>query len=656
MQTEYDTVVLGGTPGGIATAVRAAREGAETLLVTYNDHLGGMMTGGLSYTDTLMMKPRAKIFAEFRAAVREHYRDTFGPDSEDYAACEAGYIFEPHVAESVLDGLVEGETSLDLRWGYSLQSVERENREITSLTLQAFDSDETVTIAASVFADATYEGDLLATAGAEFRVGRESRSEFNEQFAGKLYTRTRGDRYYPQEAVGEGVNPDAPADRRGPLDTPPEKRQGPLDLVPHPAGISEIYPRSTGQGDDRIQAYSYRLCLTDDPENRVKPSMPDDYDPAEYTDSLEEIERVGFRAFMRLRYLPNDKADMNTADLPGENYDYPDADWEGREEIAQRHKSHILGLLYFLQNDDAVPDKVQSEANQWGLAADEFEDNDNFPFQLYVREARRLDGRYMFTENDARYADGLDRTPVHRDSIAVAEYPLDSHACQPDRQFGSHPEGHFYASQVTRPAHVPYRALLPQSIDNLLVPVPLSASHVGYGSLRLEPTWLHIGESAGYAAAIAVESDQDPADISVARLQRRLAENEMMLSFFNDVDVTDEEPWVPAVQYLGTRGFFGSYDAEPEEPLSRGVAEEWAATTADLLGDAPDELTDHARALQTGDESGSVTAEEFVAMLEHELSVNVPSTVDTVLEETDSVIDRGTACRLVYRLLRDRDS
>ncbi len=659
MTRKYSTVVLGGTPGGIAAAVRAAREGHVTLLVTYNQHLGGMMASGLSYTDTMMKKPRAPLFTEYRAAVREHYRSAFGPDSEHYAACEDGYIAEPHLTEELFDQLVTDEPNLDVLWASYPTSVERDGRLIDSVTVTSFGGDDRVTIDASVFIEATYEGDLLATAGVSYRLGRESRGTYDEQFAGELYTRTRDDRYYPQEAVGEGVDAAAPADRRGPLDTPPEKRQGSLDLVPHPAGISEIHPKSTGQGDHRIQAYSYRLCLTDDPENRIKPDRPSAYDRTEFQDALEEVERVGLRPFFRLRHLPNNKADLNTADLPGENYEYPEADWDRREEIAGRHRSHVLGLLYFLQNDAAVPDDVQEQANEWGLAADEFVENDNFPFQLYVREARRLDGRYTFTENDARHAPGLDRPPIHEDSIAVAEYPLDSHACKPDRQAGSHPEGHFFASQVTRPAHVPYRTVLPREVDNLLVAVPLSASHVGYGSIRLEPTWLHIGESVGYAAAIALDSDTTPADISIDRLQRTLAEDAVMLSFFNDVDINDDDPWVPAVQFLGTRGFFASYDAAPEEPVMAPVAEAWATTTAQLLGDELDDPTDRARTLMDDPDESPVSARSFTARLEtefdyYDVDIEVFDVLDTCGLADRSPIRRGEACQLVYHLLKDR--
>lgn len=658
MKDSYDTVVVGGTPGGIATAVRAAREGALTLLVTYNDHLGGMMTGGLSYTDTMMLKDRAPIFGEWRAAVREHYASTYGRDSETYARCEDGYIAEPHVGEAIFDSLVGDADGLEVAWRWYPTGVDRADRRLNAVTLQSFDDDQERTVRADSFVDATYEGDLVATAGVAYRIGRESRREYGEQFAGQLYTRTRGDRYYPQEAVGEGVDPSASPDRRGPLDTPPWKHQGTLDLLPHPAGISDIHPRSTGEGDDRIQAYNYRLCLTNDPANRRRPSEPAGYDRSEYEETLEEVTRVGFRGTLRLRYLPNDKADMNAADLPGANYDYPEADWERREAIADRHLSYAVGLLYFLQNDDAVPADVQEAAREWGIATDEWVDNDNLPFQLYIREARRLEGRSTFTENDARHAPGLDRTPVHDDGIAVAEYPLDSHACTADRQCGSHPEGHFFASQVTRPAHVPYGALLPRRVDNLLVPVPLSATHVGYGSIRLEPTWLHIGEAAGYAVAMAKETGVTPADVDVHRLQRRLAAEGVMLSFFNDSDVTDGAPWTEALQYLATKGWFDSFDARPEAPLERGVARQWARITAALaVGTTVEDPTERARRVGNAEDATPVQCDEFVELLREELGrrgvtdADVSGATERLEARRVGPIRRGIACAIAYDVL-----
>lgn len=651
MSEGYDVVVIGGTPGGIATAVRAAREGCETLLITYNKHLGGMMAGGLSYTDTLTMKARTPLLEEFVQRVHDHYKSEYGPESQQMTYCESGYIFEPHIAEQIFEDLVSAESALTVARGYHPSTVERTGRTLTEVHLNPFDEDDdSLTIAGDIFIEATYEGDLMATAGTDYRIGRESRAEFNEQFAGRIYTAARGDRYYPQEAVGNKED-SAPAERRGPLDVPLEKQQGHLDLIPHPAGLTEIYPKSTGKGDDAIQAYNYRLCLSNDPENRRLPEEPPEYNREDHLEALEEIEEGDLRSYLLLRYLPNNKADMNSADLPGQNHAYPEADWDRRNEIADRHRNHALGLLYFLQNDDTVSNDVQAEAREWGLARDEFTDNNNFPWQFYVRESRRLKGRKTFTENDARHAPRLERAPINEDSIAIAEYPLDSHACNEKRQAGSQPEGFFYASQVTRPAQVSYGTMLPQDIDNLLVPVPLSATHVAYGTIRLEPTWLHIGESAGVAAALAHRKNTTPADIDRNHLQQTLVETGIMLSFFNEFDMETDESWVPAIQYLGTKGYFSSYDARPKDPLKAETAELWVERTANILAGKAISKTDFARLLP-GDDHDSETLEhdDFVNILDEEIG-HIGSD-NTSLRDTESEkLTRSHACEIIYDIL-----
>lgn len=650
-EERYAVVVAGGTPGGIAAGVRAAREGHETLLVPYDDHLGGMMASGLSYSDTLTTKERAPILEDFVGAVRDHYRSEYGVESDQYAACESGYVFEPSVAESILSDLVADEPAIEVSEPAHPASAQRSGSLVESVTFEPFDDGDRRAVAAAVFVDATYEGDLAAAAGAPWRVGREGRREYGEQFAGRLFTGARGDRYYPRAAVGPG-NDSVPPDRRGPLDVPADRRGGDLDLIPHPAGLTEIFPKSTGVGDDAVQAYNYRFCLSRDPDSRRRPERPDGYDRTRYVDSLEEIEAEGLRQYLLLRHLPNDKADMNAADLPGENHDYPTADWERRRTIAGRHRRYALGLLYFLQNDDAVTDDLQTAAREWGLATDEFVETDNVPRRLYVREARRIEGRYVFTEDDARHAPGIDRTPIAHDGIAIAEYPLDSHACSSDRQPGSEREGFFYASQVTRPSQIPYRALLPEGIDNLLVPVAVSASHVGYGTIRVEPTWMHLGESAGFAAALARDRDVTPAAIDPSELQRRLVERGVMVAFFNGVDMATDESWLPAVQFLATRGLFASYDARPTDPLAERTAAAWIETVARWADPGSDEVdaTHRARAVaESAADAPEMEPSAFRSALESELECRGLDI--TVPQLGDDVLTRGAACELLYDVL-----
>lgn len=413
----------------------------------------------------------------------------------------------------------------------------------------------------------------MATAGCVSRVGREARDEYDEAHTGRIYTY-------------EGT---------------------------------KLAPGNTGVGDDAVQAYNYRVTVTNDPENRVLPERPPNYDRSEYRAFFEEreernefwtawsideapterlahphcgdyldadfetIAEEGLAGVFRLTGVPNRKGDLDTADILGAAEEYPEAGPETRQAIACRHREHALGLLHFLQNDEEVPEAARERAREWGLPADEFEDTGNFPWQLYVREARRLVGRYVFTENDAELAPGIERAPIHADAVATAEYDMDSHECRPVRRPGSCGEGAFNLYDVTVPSQIPYGTILPEEYDNLVVPVTTSATHVGFATIRMEPTWMHLGEVAGLAAALGDERDRPPADLDVTDLQHELLDRGGMLALFGDTDVADEEQWVEAVQQCATRGFFYSYDARPTDALDRTTAREWAATTAAWL-------------------------------------------------------------------------
>jgi len=638
--TEHcDVVVLGGTPGGIAAAVRAAREGLSTHLVAFNAHLGGMMAGGLSLTDTTLDEPRAPLLDEFFDRVADYYRGKYGPDSRQFERCNDGLYFEPNVAEATFNAMVAEEEYLTASWEFYPESVERAGDKLRAVTFDSFDGDERLRLAADVFVEGTYEGDLAAIAGVPYRVGRESCEAFGEQYAGRLFS------------------------RKG----------------------TKLYTGSTGEGDDMVQSYDYRLCLSCDPENRRLPEKPTDYDREEFLPivedpieaelenpddplesreipchlkseivrpTIEEMRKRGLKSILMLRGpLPNDKRDLNTADLPGEVNDYPEADWDRREEIATRHRDHVLGMLYFLQNDEAVPEDLREEAREWGLPEDEFTDNDNVPFQLYVREGRRIEGRKTFTEGDARVAPGLDRAPVHGDAIAVAEYPMDSHDCRPVRRPGSLGEGHFFLPEITVPSQVPYGTLVSEAVSNLLVPVPLSATHVGFGTIRLEPTWMQIGEAAGYAAAVATGSETSPGDVSSDAIQRRLAADGFLLSYFEDATVDDGE-WAEAVQYLGTKGLFADYDASPSEPLDESTARSWARIAAEIDKGAGRSPSDRARDLPD-ERRSAIAPDRFADLLDAELDGAAADAAETVRTVADGdAVTRGEACQAIYELLQ----
>ena len=639
-----DVFVLGATPGGIAAAIRAARAGLDVELVTYHAHVGGMMTGGLSRTDTTVRAPRTPLFDAFRDAVLNHYAEIYGEDSKQVEDCNEGKWFEPHVGEAIFDAFLDAEDGISITWEHQVTGVARHGRRITAVTSEPFDGGDARTVTAETFIDGTYEGDLFAAAGVPGRVGREARWEYDEPHAGVLFSE-KGTR---------------------------------------------IFHGSTGEGDDAVQSYDYRVTLSKDPDTRRRPERPDEYDREEYLPivqdppeadpdfdaggrvdrelachiksemvrpTVEEIRERGIESILMARSIPNEKADMNTADLPGEADEYPEGDWATRKRIAKRHRDHALGLLYFLHNDEAVPDDIQEEARKWGLATDEFTDNGNFPFQLYVREARRLEGRRTFTENDARLAVGLQRAPVNGTAIAIAEYPMDSHDCRPVRRPGSLCEGHFYLPEITVPSQVPWETLLPRGVDNLLVPVALSATHVGFGGIRLEPTWMQIGESAGLATALAAEADVPVAALDPARLQVELAEGGSMLSYFDDCHPGTDASWTPAVQYLSTKGFFRDYRAAPEGFLDPETASVWARAATALLEGTLDPMA-AARSLPATPE-GTLSPEDFLAMLTSAIEGTLETPPDATQRtrafghvDTDAdAITRGEACEAIYALV-----
>ncbi|MFC6824952.1 FAD-dependent oxidoreductase [Halopelagius fulvigenes] len=703
---QYDVVVTGGTPAGIGAAVCAARSDFDTLLVTYNDHLGGMMASGLGMTDTLLHpdKGRSPVLDEFFERVATHYREEYGPDSPQYRTCNDGLAFEPHVAEEAFEALVDAEATLDVEREWHPVTAERSGRTVSCVTFAASQDDRTTTVSAEAFVDATYEGDLAATAGVPYRVGREGREEYGERFAGTVFT---------------------DAD-----------------------DVTTIGAGSTGEGDEAVQSYNYRICLSSDPDNMRYPEKPDGYDRREYLWVLHDLEEMRelldergvedpmafglsdrsapeLSTAMRRWYdrdeppvavddddrwvpltddvyrgsdpvedellplpaqtrllgrtpeglagdihlnqegeefvwgnLPNDKRDMNACDLVGESHTYPEADWETRREIAQRHLDYALGFIYFLQNDDAVPERARSEAQQWGLATDEFEDNDNEPFQLYVREARRIEGRETFTEHDAFLAEGLNRAPVNDGSVAIAEFPLDPHDVKAVRRTGTASDGRFFLTESTVPSQIDYGTMLPEGLDNLLVPVALSASHVGFQTVRLEPTWFQLGEAAGVAAARALRTDALPGTLDTVDLQHELAEAGTMLTYFSDADSTAEEPWAAAVQVLGAKGFFDGYAARPGDPLDTATADAWAVVTADFLSSDGD-AAERARRLPTPEERSvaePVGSDGFLAVLADELETDTdPAAAASEVGVPDEVtLTRGEAAQIVYKIVTDR--
>jgi hypothetical protein len=593
-RTCFDLVVVEATPGGIAMAVRAAREDLTVLLVNRTPHLGGMLSSGLGVWDTRYEGLRAPIYDEVRQAIFDHYRRTYGKDSLPYrqalpsAAGHGNGTFEPQVAERALTKLVAREKRITVLTGTVPIDVNRSGTRLESVTFYNLDTKQRARITAAIFADCTYEGDLAALARVPFRLGRESRAEYNELHAGVIYV----------EAADHPPTP-----RIANLAEAHER----LNLRRFP-GFQRVLPGvSTGNGDDRIQGYNYRIILSSDPNNQIPVADPERFDPA----VLCELEYA-----QRVEPLPNQKISWNRPLLLEDLRSYIEGDRAARQAIMDRHWDTSLALLYFIQNDPSIPKEHRDYWRQFGLACDEFTDNEHRPYEIYVREARRINGRYTIIEHDVRPSAAYDRAPIHRDSVTAIEWYLDAHASTRRRVERSLEEGKMMLYAESFPGQVPYRALLPQGLDNLLVPVCLSATHVAWGAIRLEPTWMSIGEAAGFAAAQAVRTGQVPAEIDTNLLMHTLAKRGVLLSFFNDANIGNGETWVPAAQYFGALGFFPNYEVRPGAPLTRAVAALWVEGLAQLLAGTldPDTL---AAALHIAEESDTlpVTCEELAQML-----------------------------------------
>lgn len=568
----FDLLVYGTTAPGVFAAVRAAREGLRVALIGLTSHLGGSLPS-LGALETHYRGRRAPLLHEFEVAVVDHYRAHPGDNGAALRACTTGNMltFEPKVATAILRNMVERESRIDWWRGWKLGSVARESRRVTALHLIGV-TGERRSVTANVFIEATYEGDLMAAAGVRWRIGREGRDEYDEPRAGRVFTQWIPGRF-PRAAV-----------------------EGRLNLVPAGATTSEPLPGSTGEGDDCIQSYSYRLCVTDDPVLRVPlAGPPKDYDRAQYAPlllSVAEKARLALPFHHRLliydlkemaerdhlfhgHALPNRKRSWNATNLTAGGRGYAEADGAGRAAIAQRHLDHALGLMWFLQHDPAVPEDLRTIANAWGLAGDEFASTYRLPPQLYVREARRLVGRAVFTEHDALALTGMEAAPPHADAIGFTDFSLDSLACSTERNGDSLCDGQLFQMEVSRPGQVRFGVLLPVELDNLVVVTTVSATHVGWGTVRQTPTLMHLAESVAHAIVLAAETHVSPAEVDVGRLQRRLIERGVAIAFHNDLDSASSHPARAAAQVAAGRGFFPNYDVRPNAPLTPAVEAVW---------------------------------------------------------------------------------
>ena len=503
----YDLVVYGGTSAGIAAAVQADRMGKSVVVVAPERHLGGLSSGGLGWTDSGRKDAVGGIARAFYRRVKDHYdRPESWPfqDPADYRLyrpeADAQWTFEPHVAEATFEALVadhEVPVVRDARLDRD-DGVAMDGDRIASITTL-----DGRTFAGRMFIDATYEGDLMAAAGVSYTVGREPNAQYGETLNG----------VQADHAVSHQF--ELPVD---PYVVPGDPSSGLLPRI-HAGG-----PGDEGSGDDRIQAYCFRLCLTDAPENRVPFARPDGYDPTQY-ELLGRYLRLGWSGvFNKFDPIPNRKTDTNnhgafSTDNIGMNYDYPEATYERRREIIAEHEQYQKGLMYYLANDPGVPDSTRETMARYGLAKDEFADNGHWPHQIYVREARRMVADFVTTERHLR---GLDETP---EPVGMGSYNMDSHNVQRyvDADGHARNEGDIQVNPGG-PYPISYRSLVPKrgECTNLLVPVCASCSHIAYGSIRMEPVFMVLGQSSATAAALAIDLGVAVQDVPYESLRDRL--------------------------------------------------------------------------------------------------------------------------------------
>lgn len=534
---DADIVIYGGTAAAVIAAVQARRMDRSVVIVSPDKHLGGLSSGGISWTDTGNKAVIGGLARDFYHRLWKHYqhpegwnwepREKFGNRGQGTPAIDGQlrtmWVFEPHVAEQTFEQLIQeyGIAVCRDEWLDRENGVRKHGLSIRSITTLRGN-----TYAGKMFIDASYEGDLMAAAGVSYHVGREANSVYGEQWNGVQTGVLHHEHHFGR--VSRPISP---------YIIPGRPESG---VLPR---ISTDPPGEYGAGDQGVQAYCYRLCLTDLPENRIPFPKPEGYDPSQY-ELLLRIFEAGWReTFHKFDRIPNRKTDTNnhgpfSTDNIGMNHDYPEADYERRREILDEHRRYQQGWFYFIANDPRVPQDVQQEMRRWGLARDEFGDNGGWPHQIYVREARRMIGQFVMTEHEL-----LQKKPTPN-SVGMGSYTIDSHNVQ--RYITA--EGYVQNEgdilvHLPGPYQIAYGAIIPkrEQCANLLVPVCISSSHIAFGSIRMEPVFMILGQSAATAAALAIEKDSSVQDLPYATLSTRLLEDDQVLEYSPTVPAAAED-------------------------------------------------------------------------------------------------------------------
>lgn len=533
---EYDVVVYGASSAGVIAAYTAKTMGKSVFIVEPGSHLGGLTSGGLGYTDIGNKYVVTGLSRDFYRRLGKHYGKL------------EQWIFEPHVAKGVFQEYLD-RAGLQVLYDHRITEVQKSDGTIREITLENFsdpESSEKKKIVGKMFIDASYEGDLMARAGVSYTIGREANSQYGEQYNGvQLMTGHQ----FP-----DGIDP---------YQIPGDPSSGLL------WGISEGTLAEDGTGDDKIQAYNFRICLTNDPANRVDITRPEGYDSTQF-DLLVRLfeaqpDKKSISDYFIWSRMPNSKTDINnrggfSTDMIGMNHDYPEGDYQTRKQIIADHEHYTKSLLYFYKADSRVPSEIQKSFQEWGYPKDEYQDNGHWTPQLYVREVRRMVGEYVMTQANCVGDE------VVEDGVGMAAYTMDSHNIQrivieKEGQKIVKNEGNVEIGGFG-PYPIAYRSLIPkkEEIKNLLVPITLSASHIAYGSIRMEPVFMVLGQSSAVAASMAIDEGLAVQEINVQALQKVLNENPLSDGSVAEILVDNDD--AEGVMVIGewerqTRGGYG---------------------------------------------------------------------------------------------------
>ncbi|MBL7697656.1 MAG: FAD-dependent oxidoreductase [Chitinophagaceae bacterium] len=505
--TTYDICIYGGTSAGVIAAYTAAQMGKKVVLIEPGMHLGGMTSGGLGYTDIGNKYVITGLAREFYREIGKHYGKL------------EQWTFEPHVAENIFKQYTN-HPKITVLYKHHVTDVAKEGTTIRNIILEHASTKKSVS--AKMYMDCSYEGDLMAKANVQYTVGRESNDRYNETYNG---VQLMDGHQFP-----DGVDP--------------YKREG------DPSsgllwGISDDELNASGTGDKSVQAYNYRICLTSNSNNSNPITSPENYDSTKYELLLRLIEaqpnKRKLNDYFIISKMPNDKTDINnrggfSTDMIGMNHSYPEATYAERKEIIRKHEDYTKGLLYFMGHDSRVPTELREEMLQWGYPKDEYADNGNWSPQPYVRESRRMKGAYVMTQHNCQGRE------VAKDTIGLAAYTMDSHNCRRLIVNGMvKNEGNVEIGGFG-PYPVAYSSITPNANEcvNLLVPVCLSASHIAYGSIRMEPVFMVLAQSAAVALSIAIEKKQTVQQVNIPGVLSLLRKNPLMDGSVPDILVDDD--------------------------------------------------------------------------------------------------------------------